>query len=367
VSQIRPLEGNDLGQVVELYERAMRSGRPDPPPGLATYFERTLVDYPWADPEIPSLVYEGGDGRILGFLGSHVRRLRFDDTQIRMGCSGQLVSDPDERRLAVGGKLLRSYLSGPQDLTITDGATDVVREMWVRLGGHVLQPGSIVWTRLMRPFRGVGDQWLERRGRERWRAPARPVFSALDAATARLARPPQPDGGIETEELTVQALLEHQSDVFGEARLRADYDEPFVEWLFGEMAAVRTRGRLVRRLVRRDGALSGWYVAYIEPGGLSQVMQVAATKGAMRTVLDCLFAEAWESGSAGLEGRLEHGLFEPLFRRRCVLRYGTRALFHSRDPELVAAIALGASGLTRLDGEWWMGHHTEPFRGPAGH
>jgi len=36
-------------------------------------------------------------------------------------------------------------------------------------------------------------------------------------------------------------------------------------------------------------------------------------------------------------------------------------LFHTRDPELAAAISLGQSALTRLDGEWWMGHHTEPF------
>ena len=78
-------------------------------------------------------------------------------------------------------------------------------------------------------------------------------------------------------------------------------------------------------------------------------------------VVDALFAEAWERGAAGLEGRLERPLYEPLSDRRCLLRYGTRALFHTRDPELAAAMALGDSALTRLDGEWWMGHHTEPF------
>ena len=363
MSSIRPLERNDLPAVVELYERAMRSGRPDPPPGLAPYFERTLVDYPGADPEIPSLVYEGSDGRILGFIGSHVRRLRFDGEPIRMGCSGQLVSDPAQRRLAVGAKLLRSYMSGPQDLTITDGGTDVVHQMWERLGGHILQPSSMVWIRLLRPFRAVGDLWLQRgNGRERWRAPSTPVLSALDKATTKLTRPPLPDAAVETEELSARALLEHESEAFGEARLRADYDEPFVEWLFDEMAAVRSRGRLVRRLVRRDGALLGWYVTHMKPGGLSRVVEVAATKGAMDSVLDRLFTDAWQSGVAALEGRLEPALFEPFLRRRCFVIHGPRALFHSRDPELVAAISLGASGLTRLDGESWMGHHSEPFR-----
>lgn len=358
---IRPVERDDLAQVVELYQRAMRSDRHRAPPGLAPYFERTLLDQPWADPEIPSLVYETDDGRILGFIGSHVRRLIFDERPIRMGVAGQLVSKADKSHLAVGAMLVRRYLSGPQDLTITDGATEVVHEMWVRLGGHVLHPGSVVWTRLLRPSRAVGDRWLRREGRERWQGVAEPVFSVLDAATARVTRPAPRDVAVEAEELTARALIEHQPEVIGQARLRVDYDEAIVEWLFREMAAVHTRGTFVRRLLRGAGGVLGWYVAYLQPRGLSYVMEVAAKTGATGTVLDCLFADAWQSGATALEGRLEPALYEPLSKRRCLLRYGTRALFHSRDPDVEAAMALGNSALTRLDGEWWMGHHTEPF------
>jgi hypothetical protein len=67
VSSIRPIERADLEA---LFERTMRSGRPEPPPGARRLFERTLLDNPWADSEIPSLVYKAGDGRILGFIGS---------------------------------------------------------------------------------------------------------------------------------------------------------------------------------------------------------------------------------------------------------------------------------------------------------
>jgi hypothetical protein len=362
VSSIRPVERADLGGVTELYERTVRSGRPEPPPGLVGYFERTLLDHPWADPEIPSLVYETGEGRILGFIGSHVRRLIFDGRRIRMGCAAQLVSDPEQRRLAIGARLLRSYLSGPQDLTITDGATALVHEMWVRLGGHAFHPGSISWTRLFRPGRAVGDRWLERRGSERWRRIGRAAWPLLDAPAIRITRPPVPPAGVAAEELVPRAVIEHQADVLGAARLSVDYDEPFLGWLFREMAEVRTRGTLTRRLLRRDGRVLGWYVVYLRERGLSQVMQIAAAKGELDTVLDRLFADAWRSGAAALAGRLEPALYEPLSRRRSVLRYSSRALFHSRDPELAAAISLGRSALTRLDGEWWMGHHTEPFR-----
>lgn len=360
MSSIRPLELADLAQVVEIYERTMRSGRPGAPPGLEPYFERTLVDHPWVDPDIPSLVYEAEDGRILGFIGSHVRRLRFQGRAIRMGCAGHLISDPDQRHLAVGARLLRRYLSGPQELTITDGATQTVREMWVRLGGYELHPGSLSWTRLLRPSHAVGDGWLARKGYERSRRVARPVFAAFDAAAATVARPPVAVD-VEIEELTAAALIEHQPEVSAEALLRVDYDEAFVEWLFRELPAVRTRGTLVRRLLRHRGRFLGWYVAYMKPGGVSQVMEIAATKGGISVVLDRLFQDAWRSGADALQGRIEPVLFEPLARRRCLLRYGARALFHSSDPEIAAAIGLGKSALTRLDGEWWMGHHTEAF------
>ena len=118
---------------------------------------------------------------------------------------------------------------------------------------------------------------------------------------------------------------------------------------------------LTRCLLHRNGDLLGWYIAYLKPRGRSQVMDIAAVKGQLEVVVDCLFADAWQSGAAALEGRMEPALYEPLSSRRCLVRYGTRALFHSRDPDVAAAISLGGSALTRLDGEWWMGHHTEQF------
>jgi hypothetical protein len=37
------------------------------------------------------------------------------------------------------------------------------------------------------------------------------------------------------------------------------------------------------------------------------------------------------------------------------------ALIHSRNIDLLHAVQSGRALLTRLDGEWWMGHHLEPF------
>jgi GNAT superfamily N-acetyltransferase len=362
VSQIRPIRRADLAQVTELYERTMRAGPGTPAPGLAAYFERTLFDDPWADPNIPSLVFQADDDRILGFIGSHVRHLLMDERQARMACAGHLVSDPLHRHLGIGARLLRTYLDGPQDLTITDGATDVVHGMWVRLGGYALHPGSCAWFRMFRPLRAVGDIWLEVSGRQRLRPFLHATSAALDSPMRRFTRPRARPAGVHAEELTPQTLIECQEEVLGDTRLRVDYDEPFLDWLFREMAGVATRGTLVRRLLRANDRLLGWYIGYLKPGGLSQVMEIQATRGKLGTVLDCLFADAWEAGSDAVEGRLEPALYEPLSSRGCWVHYGARALFHSQDPDVLAAISLGRSALTRLDGEYWMGHHTEAFR-----
>ena len=75
-SRIRPLERDDIPALARLYQVVMRGGG-ETPAFLAPFFERTLLDQPWADPTIPSLVYVE-DGEILGFIGSNIRRMRFD-------------------------------------------------------------------------------------------------------------------------------------------------------------------------------------------------------------------------------------------------------------------------------------------------
>ena len=50
MSGIRALEREDLPQVARLYELIMRSGVEEKtPPDLAAFFEKTLLDQPWAD------------------------------------------------------------------------------------------------------------------------------------------------------------------------------------------------------------------------------------------------------------------------------------------------------------------------------
>lgn len=359
---VRACEKADLPEVAALYELVMRSGRRAAAPRLVEYFERTFFDCPWADPEIPSLVFQDRDGRILGFIGSHVRRLRARGRSLRVACGGQLVVDPAARSTAVGAILFRAHLLGRQEATFTDGANDVVRRMWEVSGGEVAQLKSLTWTRVLRPARFAADYALARLRRPQLAPRLRPLCRPLDSLALRLSsrlRPP----AVRTraEPLTPRALLEHLPAVTRHIRSHPEYDEAYLAWLFREMGAVGSRGTLVRSLVRdAAGQALGWYVYYLHPA-MSQVLQVAAPRGAAGQVLDHLLHHACANGAAAVRGRLEPHLVEPLSRRRCLFGWSGNALLHSRDPQLLGLMLSGECWLERMDGEAWMGHHTEAF------
>ena len=356
------LKREDVPRVCRLYERVIRSGRLDPPPQLIDYFERTFLDCPWADPDIPSLVFEDPVGEIVGFVGSHVRRLRVDGRPVRMACGGQLIAAPEASRRGVGALLMRRYLAGPQDFTITDGATDLVRRMVARFGGHTLVPASIGWTCVFRPGAAAASWLSQRNGGSMLARSLGRVAPALDAAVpglmGRRAKliPDQPDA--EATPLTVNALLEQMRDAHRSLRLHPDYDAEYLQWLFSELEAVDVRGVPVRHLVHdRRGRVAGWYVYYLVPGGIGQVLQVAAPGGNPDLVLDHLLWDAARGGAAAVYGRVEPALFGSLHERRCILFKSQFALVHCEDSDVLSLLGSTKSMLTRLEGEWWMGHH----------
>ena len=364
--RIRPLAREDLEQVARLYEVVARSGSTVAPPGLAAHFEETLLDHPWADPEIPSLVHDDGEGRVLGFLASHVRRMELGGETVRVGCSGHVVTEPAARSRAVGLFLMRHYVEGPQDLTFTDTAGEPVRRMWESLGGETSQLNCLGWVRVFRPAAFAADLASRRRAPGMLERATRPLQMAVDAAGAGIARvglqPPAP--ACSTEPLTPASVAEHLSAVTRSFDVRPAYeDERFVTWLLGEVAAVRSRGRVTQQLVRGgDGRVRGWYVFYLPGEGTAQVLQVACSERDAGDVLDALLRDAFSQGACAVQGRLEGHLSRALSDRRCLLhRAGYLALIHSRDPALLHAIQGGHALLTRLEGEWWMGHHLEPF------
>lgn len=359
MSEIRAMRREEVREVAQLYRFVDRSDWRIAPAEVPRWFERTLFDNPWADPEIPSLVYVDDGGEILGFIGSHVRRMRFDGEPVRLAAGGPLIAHPKVRNRGVGALLWRRYMAGPQELTITDGASEEMRQIFELIGGQMMHPSSMHWVRIYRPFSYAGNRLLGSRKwtREGVRPWARPLLGLLDGPATRMVpalRAPAL-GGTSDELLTPALLLENLPALTRSLRLVPDYDEPFLEWVFGELHNNRTWGEPQRRLVRSaDGRALGWYVYFLLPHESCQVLQVAAHDRHAGAVLDNLFAHAVGGGGAAVQGRVEAHILASLAHRRALFRFSARSLVHSRHPELLGAITSGHALLTRLEGEWWM-------------
>jgi hypothetical protein len=329
------------------------------------FLEDTLLDQPWADPALPSLVYEEG-GQILGTLGANARRMRFRGEPIRAVVSAYFWSHPRVRNRGVGARLLQELLSGPQDLTLTDAATPAVRGMWEMLGGQTVHLGSFSYAWMLQPVR-LSVELVLRHRLPRLAALARAVAVPMDALATRVprARFSVEPSDAASEPLTPAAMVEHLAAVAGSCSLVADYDVPYLEWLFGHLRALDRRrlpwlggverGALVAELVTRRGRVLGWYVCYLRPSGLCRVLQIAAPKRGIPHVVRHLLARASHLGAIGVVGRLEPNVLSALEAGvgRCLVLPLGRMLVHARDPELLAAILRGDALLTRLDGEWW--------------
>ena len=355
MSEVRPLARDEIPQIAELYRFVENTDWRIPTQEVPTWFDRTLFSDPWADPEIPSLVHVEDSGEITGVIASHVRRMCFDDTTIRLAAGGPLVVHPKARNQAVGPRLWRQYLAGPQELTITDGASDEMRQIFELIGGRMMHPSSMAWARVFRPFSFMGSRLLHFRPRAK--AIGARVWPALDGLTERTVRYfATPDGRtMSTEPLTPKLLLEHLPVVTRSLRLFPAYDEPFLRWLFAELYHNRTWGTPMRRLVRDgNGRVLGWYVYFLLQGEGCQAVHVAARDRHAGDVLDALFADAVSHGGAGVQGRVEPRLLGALAHRGSLFRYSARSLVHSQDPELLAVLASPQALLTRLEGEWWM-------------
>jgi hypothetical protein len=354
---LRIFTEDHIPAVAALFERIYPDQRWTSQPAYEAYFREMFFNNPWSELELPSWVVEE-NGRIAGFLGVVPRRMCLRGRPLRVAVSCQFVVDPAKRHSLTALQLAKAYLSGPQDLTIADGANELSRRIWTALGGTAPLLYNLHWTRLLRPAQHLLSV-LEGRGKfsSALTLPVRPLSALADALFPRL----RPNGFEREAELAEDALqpsamVTHLPDIMGGNSLRPMYDVRALTWLL-EQAARKTRhGTLRARAVLDDERhLIGWYLYYVQAGGVSEVLQVAARDGAFDRVLRRLLADAWRHGATAVRGRLEPRHVQELSDRHCWLRReGPWTLAHSRHADVAAAIEQGDAFLSRLEGEWWL-------------
>src|SRR5215475_7272335 len=117
MNSVRSFTKNDIPQVVKLFQKVFfHNGQAAPSSSkLDAYFEETFFHNPCAEKgaeeEIPSLVYEGASGAIVGFIGIIPRRMLLNGRPIRMAASMHFMVEPGSRSTLAGVQLLKTFFS----------------------------------------------------------------------------------------------------------------------------------------------------------------------------------------------------------------------------------------------------------------
>ncbi len=357
---IRIFTEDDIPGVAALFARVYPEHRWSSQAALESYLREIIFDNPWRDPEVPSWVAEE-DGCISGFYAVMPRRMSLRGRPVRVAVGCQFMVDPHKRDGLTALQLAKAFVSGPQDLTLADGANDLSRRMWMGIGGTVSLLHSLHWTRPLRPARYMTSVVDERATLPpALTFAARPLGALADALVTRL-RPNRflrEQTELAEEALDPATMLAHLPDVLRGSALQPVYDARSLAWLLEQTARKTRHGKLRARAVRDRQELLGWYLYYVQPGGVSEVIQIAACDGSFDRVLLRLLADAWRHGAAAVRGRLDPRYAQELSHRHCWLRlHGSWTLVHSRHADVMAAIQQGDAFLSRLEGEWWLRFH----------
>lgn len=358
VATVREFEESDLQQVVELFGRVFPDNGWESAAACAAYYREIFFDNPWRALAVPSWVAEI-DGRIAGFGGMVGRPMLFRGEPIRVAVGCNLIVDPAQRRSPVTLKLLKAMIGGPQDLTLADGATEGVRRIWQGIGAHAPLTSNLHWTRPLRPSRHLLGRVS---ARMKWPAAATTALSAftvpIDLGASRLPtnRFLGSPSLCTVEPTDASGILVDFPLVAGAASLQPVYDADALRWLLRQCEGRKGFGAVrARRVLDAARRPLGWFVYYLRPAGVCEVLQLAAIPAAHAAVLEVLLADAWRHGGAAVRGRLDYLSAADLARARCPLRWeGPATVMHSRRREIIDAVHRGDAFLSRLDGEWWM-------------
>ncbi len=344
--QVRPMEREDLPRVSALFQKGLPPTR-DGLEAQSEWFAETLLDHPWADPEIPSLVCEAADGAMAGFLACAVRRARLGGEPVRVAYTAHLVADPDLPTGFPAGLLMRRFAGGPQDVAMTDTASRRARELIEAAGGVCDDAASVSWFALFRGLRGTVSLAT---GVEGMGPRIRPLARLLGRVPVRV-RAPRAVPGVDVDDLTPAAAIEALPALDRGWDLVPDYDEGYLAWLL--RAAVDEPGEILARLVRRGPRAIGWFVVRRRRGELARVLDVRAAPRELAPVVDCMFEEVRAGGALGLRGRLDPGMSAVLADRGCLYHVVHRVMTHTRRTDVRGVLDARRAALSPLFGEWW--------------
>lgn len=362
MSDIRPCTADDMYAVARIFQKAFRDERKPAPASLESYLRELFLEHPWRDSETESRVFVGPDSKVHGFIGVLPIRMSFHGKPVRAALASSLVvENPSENPMA-GARLLRSYLTGPQDLCVSETSNPTAQGMWERIGGSSISDYSMEWLRVTRPA-GFGVAMVK----EKIAAAkfVRPIASLADRLVACITknsfqRPKMPAGFYSDADVNDDVLLEQIPHFAKNYALHPDWNRESLGFFLRHAKHKDRHGKLFGRMVYgRNKTPIGCYLYYGRPGNIAWVLQILALPEATDAVIANLIAHADALGCVAVRGRTQPQLLNSLLRHRCVLFQRSSTTVYSKNPDLLAAIRSGDALIIGLAGEGWtrlIGH-----------
>ncbi|MET0598480.1 MAG: hypothetical protein ABWZ57_11500 [Mesorhizobium sp.] len=359
MSEVRPLEDDDIPAVATMFQRIFRhSGRASP--SLEAYLRSLFLDRRRPHPEIRSRVHVAESGAISGFIGAFGLSLSFEGRPLKAAVCGSLMVEGHRDDPFAGARLLRAFLAGQQDISITETANDVATAMWRKANGMLLPDYSLEWLRILRPAAFALELAGESVPPVRWLKPAAwPVDALLGRIGARHV------GSYLSGAVPSRVLLSSEpADDTETVELLQRLTSPFAvrpEWTAGQLdrmvAEARDKplyGTMVRRVVRRPGGRrAGLFLYHGDAGRIGRVLQVLAEPGQIGAVVDSMLACAQEQGLVALRGRCQPALLPELIERRFLFSHAAATIVHAREAALIEPFRAGRAFFNGFAGESW--------------
>ncbi|MGI2035165.1 hypothetical protein ACRQ1B_22540 [Rhizobium panacihumi] len=360
MGHIRPLTAADIPSVAGLFQYAFKRKETAASAALVDCLRDVYIDHPLAHESLPPLVYEGRTG-ISGFVGRHRLPMQIGERQVNGALIGTIMSDSRAGEALIGPKLLKAALSGSQDFSFTDTASDISLALGQRLGCTGLPNHSLSWIRIIRPA-----EWLTSQASRRFGPLGllRPVARLTDEILRSRVKPNRPRwlGYARKKTGKAAVVADIDADTFavmlGElsARfaLRPRWSRDELSTLIGQALPKRDFGpAFMASVTDHNGRPVGCFLYHLNKGSEARVLQMMAATGSEGQVIDALIGHAADNGATAVIGRTKTYLMEAMLGRRIAFTNSVSSMINTRDAEIRAAIATGDVMLNGLVGEQW--------------
>lgn len=353
---VRDLERDDISAVARLFQNTFRNGQ-DVPGALVEYIREVFLDHPWHEEDLRSKVFVGEKGELKGFIGVFPSRLQLEGRPVRAAFAGSMMVQEPERNPLAGARLLRAFLAGPQDISLTETANATALGMWQKLALPLDTAYSLNWLRVFRPVSAAVNAAERRLPSARL---LRPLGRAADAVVEKTGVSSlHVSKGATARRISFRDASENE---FAEAVLllsksfpiRPLWDRAILDWFIGHARQKRALGAPVWRIAEsRNGDIAACYAYFGGAGRIGWLLQALCAPAIAGDLVDDLFAHADASGCAGIRGGGHPWLTHELITRKAVF-YG-RAFFvaHTKDESLLQPIKSGQALISGLAGENW--------------